>query len=309
MNSSFDTAGLQFAWDSTSLATWLDCERKYQLTMIENWVPRSRSVHLRFGGHYATALETYHKRRALGEDHETALRNVVETTLVASWSHDRDSEGNRISGTGTAEEFTDNAKTRENLIRTIIWYLEHYKEDTMTTFIKADGIPAVEYSFSLPVDNDIILAGHIDRLVNYAEGIYIQDQKTTGSTISAHYFKQFSPHTQMSLYTFAGRIIYSAPVKGVIIDAAQIAVGFSRFERGITMRTPEQLTEWYEGAMLHIQAARKATKENHFPMRPSSCSNYGGCMFRDVCALSPTVRPNALAADFEKRVWDPLQRR
>lgn len=310
MNNSFTTGGIQFAWDSTSIKLAEECLRKYYYKMIAGWQPETLSVHLRFGQHYATALEHFHKRRALGEDHETALLGVVEEALVDTWDHERDAEDNRIADTGAAWVSDHNSKTRENLIRTIVWYLDQFAEDVTSTIILSDGRPAVEYSFRLPIDNGIIFSGHIDRFVEYAHSPYVQDQKTTGTTITPRYFEGFSPDTQMSMYTFAGKIIYNIPVKGVMIDAAQIAVGFSRFERGFAFRTEDQLDEWYDNSMYHIENAQRATKENYFPMNRSSCGNYGGCEFRDICSRSPSVREQFLKAKFiQGPTWDPMKSR
>lgn len=310
MNSSFDASGVQFGWDATSISLAETCLRKYKYKMIDGWQPETLSVHLRFGQHYATALEHYHKRRAQGEDYETAVIGVVEEALVDTWDHEIDPEGNRIPGTGKAWVSDHNTKTRENLIRTIVWYLDQFREDVTKTLTLSDGSAAVEYSFALPVDNDLIFSGHIDRFVEYAGSPYVQDQKTTGTTITPRYFEGYSPNTQMSMYTFAGQIIYKSPIKGVMIDAAQVAVGFTRFERGFAFRTDDQLNEWYDHAMYHIEAARRATVENHFPMNTSACGNYGGCEFRDICARSPSVRDNFLRAQYVKgERWDPLKRR
>jgi hypothetical protein len=213
-------------------------------------------------------------------------------------------------GRGKPLEFYHPTKTRENLIRTIIWYLDHFEHDTLQTVRLANGKPAVEYSFLLPVDNGIVLSGHIDRLVDYSGDVYVTDQKTTSWTLTPRYFDSFTPDTQMSLYTYAGKVIYNMPVKGVIIDAAQIAVGFTRFERGFAHRSDAQLSEWYDDTLRHIEAIQTATRENHFRKSSPSCNLYGGCEFRSVCSRSPEVRDNFLRGDFvqEKR-WNPLEAR
>lgn len=303
MNSSFKD-GVQFAWDSSSLKVWQECPYKYYLKMIESWSPRGESAHLRFGSAYATALEHYHKHTATGIDPDTALRMIVREALESTWDRTKDDPD------GKPWESSHHLKTRENLIRTIVWYFENYQNDPMATYITSEGRPAVEFSFSLPVDDDILLCGHIDRLVVYQDQLMVQDQKTTGSTIGPYYFRQYSPETQMSMYTFAGQMIYKAPVKGVVIDGVQIAVGFSRFERGMTFRTKAQLDEWYDDAMLHIEQARAATRERKFPMNTTSCGNYGGCAFRECCSVTPEVRGNFLQGNFDKvPAWDPLKRR
>ena len=335
-----------------------DCLRKYQYKMIEGWQPRRKSVHLLFGGWYATALEHYHKHIALGDKKDEALIKVVREALVSTWIYKpcpvckgrgqveatpeqfalaKKSEPGldwlmydclTCSFTGIEHDDNDKpvgspwqsdhtSKTRENLIRTIIWYVDHFEDDPVTVFKRPDGTPAVEYSFSFEAadasedtPDGIVFSGHIDRLVEYSGSYYVMDQKTTGSTITPQFFDQFDPDSQMSLYTMAGKIIYDKPVRGVIIDAAQIAVGFSRFLRGFTFRDDAKINEWYDSAFYHIRAARQATHEGKFPMNPSSCGKYLGCEFRNVCSKSPHVREQFLIADFEKgETWNPLARR
>jgi hypothetical protein len=302
--------GLQFAWDSTSIKLAEECLRKYQYKMLDGWQPLTLSVHLRFGAVYATALEHYHKWVALGTHHDEALEQAVHEALVSTWDYDKDPEGNIIPGSGTPWVSEHNLKTRENCIRTIVWYLEHFREDPAMPVKLADGTPAVELSFALPVDDGIVFTGHLDRLAEYAGNPMVVDQKTTGTTITARYFDGYKPDIQMSMYTFAGQAVYNVPVKGVIIDAAQIAVGFSRFERGITMRTQSELEEFYDTTMETITRARSATALNNLPMNRTSCDKFGGCEFRRVCSKSPEVREQFLKADFAKgKRWDPLEAR
>lgn len=303
----FSAEGVQDVWDSTSLKLASDCLRKYYYVMMEGWQSKELSVHLRFGQHYATALEHYHKAKAEGASHDEALYLVVKEALEDTFDTVVNDEGETVR---VPWESSHNLKTRGNLIRTIVWYLETFEEDTCSTYILSDGRAGVEYSFKLPVDNGVVFSGHIDRLVNYAQGIYVQDQKTTGSTITARYFEGFAPDIQMSMYTFAGKAIYDIPVKGVIIDAAQIAVGFSRFERGFTFRDEPQLNEWYDTMMRKIEETQRATREQYFPMNTQACGNYGGCPFRQVCSRTPAIRPQFLKGAFEQGPsWDPMRSR
>jgi len=308
---SFDDQGLQWAWDSTSLKRADECPRKYYYEVIEGWISPYKNVNLWFGGIYASSLELYHKLVAGGATKEEALRETVREAMVLTWTHDLDEDGERIPGTGQATTFDDANKTRETLIRTIVWYFDFYGEDPLSTYITSEGKAAVEYSFQIPADDGITLCGHIDRVCTDEEGhIYVQDQKTTKITLSPYYFSKFKPDIQFSLYTFAGKFIYNAPVRGVIIDAAQVAVGFSRFSRAPVLHTDDELNESYDEWMGLIATTRQHTLDNHFPRRPASCNNYGGCQFRPVCGRPPMVRENFLKADFVKRErWDPIKRR
>lgn len=308
--------GLQFAWDSTSIKLAEECLRKYFYQMIEGWRPMEESVHLRFGGHYATAIEHFYKHKAFGASHDEALFLVVKELMIETWDHELDADGNRLEDTGEAYDpgplasGSARLKTRENLLRTVIWYVEQFAVDPAEPIILDNGKPAVELSFALPVDHGIIFTGHMDRLTEYAGNIMGLDNKTTGTTISARYFDGYKPDVQMSMYTFAGKMIYQIPVRGMIIDAAQIAVGFSRFERGLTMRTDAELQEFYDTTMETIARARHATEMEYFPMNRTACANFGGCPFRRICSKSPEVRPQFLKADFVQTArWDPLKQR
>lgn len=304
--------GVQIAWDATSLDLAQTCLRKYYYSMILGIRPKNKSVHLIFGGIYASSLEHFYKYRAEGASIEEAQLRVVREAMIESWEHDRDSNGERIPGTGHPVYFDDTKKTRVNLIRTIVWYIEQFAaetEDGLKTYHLQSGKPAVELSFALEIADNVLYCGHLDRVVSMGDQLYVMDQKTTGGTVGTYYFSQFSPNNQMSGYSFAGRAVLHSPIQGVIIDAAQIAVNFTRFERGVTTRTKDQLEEWLEGTLHTIQITQEASRKNFFPMNPNSCGNYGGCAFRELCSRSPQVRQNFIKSDFTSHDWDPIKER
>lgn len=291
-------SGYQVYWDATSIALFKECPRKYYYTIIKGYRPRGDSIHLRFGILYHTALEEYHKARAFGTDHDNSVAQVVLNALRATW----DESGGWETG--------HNLKTRYALIRTVIWYLEEFRNDAAKTVILANGTPAVELHFNFPLYNGISLCGHLDRIVEFQEGYYVMDYKTTGSTPGSYYFDQFSPDPQMSLYTIAGQIIYKSPIRGVIIDAAQVAVGFSRFSRGVVYRTPALDAEWLADLSAWFALAHSYTDQfpdRPWPMNDKSCHKFGGCPFRSICSRDPSVRETFLANDFEVRPWNPLE--
>lgn len=299
---SFNEAGFQFAWDSTSLSAFVTCPRKYYLSMLQGWTSEQKSVHLIFGGHYATALEHFHKHRAAGVEYSDALRLVVREALENTW----DRENN------APQDWLHVSKTRDTLIRSIVWYLENFKDDPMQTVILSNGQAAVEYSFSIDLTDQYIYCGHIDRLVTYGENndIYVQDQKTSGSQITPRFFEGYSPDYQMTGYTWAGQIIFNMPVKGVVIDAAYIAVGFTAFGRQPITRSEKQLEEFRTEVLHYIGQAKACHESGYYPMNRTACGNYGGCEFKRICSAVPGVRSNLLEGSFKKRDrWDPIKRR
>src|SRR5258708_7844374 len=120
--SPFDYAGRQWAWDTASLNWLKDCPFKYKTFMLDGWAPKEENVHLRFGGIYAKALERYHSYIANKIPHKEALHIIVKIALEESYPWN----------------FADTLKTRENLIRSIIWYLDQYENDPCETVILSD---------------------------------------------------------------------------------------------------------------------------------------------------------------------------
>ena len=308
--SPFDDKGIQWAWNSSSIGLVETCLRKYYLRVICGWTPGGMQVHLWFGSHYATGLERYHKLIADEVPREEAIRTIVHQALIDTWDHETDKSGNPIPGTGKPVDSLHNAKTRENLVRSLVWYCEEFKKDPCKIITLGSGKAAAEFSSVLHIDDTITFCAHMDQLVEFGGEQYVMDQKTTKYTLTPKYFDGFNPGTQMSMYTFMGQAILSSPIKGVIIDAAQIAVGFTRFVRGFTFRTAGELTEWFDDAMHWIERGREATRENFFPKNTTACGNYGGCEFRHICGRDPQHRDKFLRADFIKKpMLNPLEKR
>jgi hypothetical protein len=132
------------------------------------------------------------------------------------------------------------------------------------------------------------------------------DKKTTRYQLDENYFNQYSPHNQVSEYSLAGAIMFDVPIKGVIIDAVQLGVTFSRFQRSQITRTPAQLEEWMADSIVHIRQNEEYVRQNHWPQNDTACDMYGGCPYRAICSSSPELRQRHLDALYHKRKWDPL---
>jgi hypothetical protein len=320
---------IQYAWDSTSLGLLKTCPRKYQYEMIEGWGTRDESIHLRFGIEYHTALQDYAISRAKGVKHEDAIHDTIRAlhSRVYNWDVDRNTRAGKY-------------KNRETIVGLVVDYLDHFVDDPADTFILDNGEPAVEVSFrfeldwgpqheswqvhinpddpndafQIPTPQPYLLCGHLDRVVNFNDALYVMDRKTSMTTLSGYYFDQWSPSNQMTLYTLAGNVVLKSPIKGVIIDAAQVLLEKpNAYARGFTYRTPDQLDEWREDLRFWLGQAEAFATAGHWPMNDTACGNYGGCKFREVCSKSPQVREQYLKSSFDKldesERWNPLRAR
>ena len=295
---------VQWAWDSTSLGWLKECPRKYQYHMIEQWRGRGESIHLEYGILYHAALEEYDRKKLeKGMSHDDAVRGVVRELLTKTWR-----EG--LPWRGAKDLPADDKaslKSRENLVRTVVWYLNKFKDDPAKTLMHpVTGKPMVELHFQFEIEGGYSLCGYLDRVVEFQEQPFVMDRKTTTSTLGSYYFEQFDPDNQMSVYTVASQVAFHTPVKGVIVDAAQIAVGFSRFVRSFVFKTADQIDEWMKDLYVYLEQARGYAERGYWPQNDKSCHKYGGCAFREICSKSPQVREKFLETHFQREPWNPL---
>lgn len=319
LNTSFSTKlpTLQLAVDSTSLGLFKECPRKYYYSIMLGWEPKAENVHFVFGILMHGCAERYHHKKAEGQSHDDALDFVVDWLLKQTWN----------SALKRPWDSGDSYKNRYTLLRTVVGYLDKYGEhDALKTVILENGKPAVELSFSFPLGltsqytgEEFQACGHLDRLATLNDDAYIPDVKTSKSDLGPRFWQGFDPSNQFGMYLLAGQIVYKLPVKGLIIDAAQVLVGDSRFDRKLIVKDKFQLDEFYKSLLwwvrrmeeAAIEADGLADKSEAYPMNETSCTKYNGCQFlvAGICSRSPSSRQHGLESHFKTRIWDPLQRR
>jgi RecB family exonuclease len=291
---------IQFAWDSTSLEYLKRCPRLYYYKMIAGYTSNEEDVNLRFGGEFHQAMHEYQLMIADEIEHDEALFLTVKELLLRTDDWRPESK----------------YKNREFLVRSVIRYLDKYRDDPCKTVIRPDGQPAVELSFRLELEygpaegQPYLLCGHIDRVVEHNGTEFFMDYKTTTTTPSDWYWGQFHPHNQMTLYTFASSVIFDTPIKGGIVRSGQIMMEDTRFTEGMTYRTEGEIEEWLFDLQHWLAMAKSYAQNNYWPMNDTACDKYGGCKFRDICSKSPSVREKFIKADFkEQPIWNPLRTR
>ena len=317
-NSSFSSLipTLQTAHDSTSIGEGKLCWRRYEYSIIDGYEPRDTNVHLYFGSAYHHAFEYFDHLKAQGQDHESATKEVVSNILSRTWNK-------KLSRPWDSE---DQYKNRGTLIRSVLWYLKQFENDDLETLILASGKPAVELHFDFDIGytsrltkEPFRLVGHLDKIALFENKPAIVDRKTTKFQITQSYFTRFNPDNQVSTYLVGGDMIFGSPVYDMIIDAAQIKVNSTVFQRGIVGRTPAQLDEWITDLYSYFETLERNVEKNHWPMNDKSCglphtdpktgeTRYG-CPFREVCSADPSMRELLLKANFNRRTWDPAKPR
>lgn len=319
---------VQHAWDNSSITLLKECPRKYQLAIIEGWVPQKTAPPLVFGGLLHRYLEAYDRLRVAGTSHYEALLEVVEKALRETVRRVTavmlpDGVLREVApGTADAHETVifwegDNNRTRKTLVRSIIWYTEQFAvQDPLQTLKLANGAAALEISFRFllplqsPDGDSFIYCGHIDKICEFAGEIFVQERKHTTTTLGDWYFIKYSIDGQTSGYLTAGKVLIDRPIAGIIVDACQVAVSFTRIHRHMVPRTEAQLEEWLSNTQEWIALAMGYSQRygsKPWPMNESSCHKFSGCQFRPVCSRDPGVRQMLLEQNFRKQRWNPLE--
>lgn len=282
---------IRYAWDSTTLQTFVACPRKYYYLYVLNINTPGSKLDLDFGILYHKALELWEKN---GRD-DTALIYALRAVHAAPEAESlRKIEWN-------------NPKSIGNLFRAVVWYTEEHKNDNFKTLIGPRG-PALELSFKVEIGSyageSILYCGHLDRVIEHREDIYFVDRKTTKKHISSDFFLQFHLSIQMDGYALGSQVIFDRPAKGGIIEACQLAVGFARFERTILPISEAGMNENL-GEMRHwIEAASQMAEAEYFPRNKTNC---WFCQFREICSRPERTRPAFIEAKtVPSRIWNPL---
>ena len=294
--------GIQFALDNTSIALFKTCPRKYKLTILDGWNLKSMPLPLKFGIHFHSIMQTWHILKTSDTPKDEALLRVV-----------------RLAGLlGETLHSGDNTRGKEQLLRSTIWYIETFWEDSARTVMLSTGKPAVEYSFTLPFfehnGDQIYLCGHLDRVVKWQGKVYTSDFKTTKYPLDSAFPAKFKPSGQFTLYSAATHIIADATqdlpaADGILLDAIQLGVNFNRYQRYIVPFSLEEIDEYLTGLRYWIIRLREAAEAGAFPANEEACGLYGGCVFREICSHPPARREAYLRGHFKQSVWDPLQSR
>lgn len=339
----------QIAWDSTSLGLLKECPRKYYYEIILGWRPAQQSVHLIFGQLYHAAMEHYdHFAASIGKlsggltdaEHNEGIRRALRHCLTASGRYTalecvacegagtvkvsddapRETcevcEGKGTFGPATWEPWrsTDPYKNLWTLCRSVVYYLDTFRDSKLSTVLLQNGKPAVELSFAYEAGDvdgiSYLFCGHIDRVVEDREAAGRKsghDRKTTKGQLNAGYWKSFNPHGQFSHYTAALTLHYDQPTWGITVDAAQVLVNSTTFARQFIPFPPALIDEYLAETKVWITLAARFAQAGHWPRNDKSCGSYGGCPFRDVCSKSPAFRQSWLEAGFVFNRWNPLE--
>ncbi len=277
---------LQVSWDATSLSSFQQCPYKYYLTVINGW-RKPYNVDIDFGSRYHHYRESYYRRYSESGDKETALRDTVRDLMRETWGW----------------ETGDTKKNRRTLLRAICWAAEEFDHPPVTkdSLEVSFGIPL---GISSPYEEAYILCGYLDRQSEILGDKGFVEMKSTKNTLSSRKKLDYSPNTQVSIYSCASDIIWG--VGRGFVEVCQTAVTFCRFMIIPISRQKSEREETWEEVKWWVKTAERCAEEGYWPRNENACGMFGGCEFReDVCSCPSQQRLGILKAGFKQEWWDP----
>lgn len=287
--------------DSTLRSSFVSCPRKFELEYLNHWKPRDPSVHLHAGGAFARGLEVArlaYFRDGLPPDEATALGMKALLEFYGSF-----------------ECPPDSAKSLERMLGAMEYYMDQYPLDqdaAKPVVLEHNNQRGIEFSFAEPIDinhpetgDPILYCGRMDQVVEYAGGVFGEDDKTT-SSLGASWSGQWDLRSQFTGYTWACQKA-GIPLQGFLVRGISILKTKYDTQQAITYRPQWQLNRWYKQLLRDIGRMIECWKEGYWDYNlDHACGEFGGCIFKRVC-LSQDPQP-WLETSFEKRQWNPLTR-
>lgn len=297
--------------DSTILSCFDGCSQKFFHEYILCLAPTEVSVDLHAGGAFARAIEV--ARKAYWFDKLKPEAAVMQgfRAFIAQWGDFQEPEGH--------------AKDFINVGGALYDYFRQYPldQDPITPYIMAGNVPAIEFSFGIPLPirhpisgDPLLYGGRIDMIGQYEKFLAVIDEKTTKS-LGSSWEKKWKMRGQFMGYPWAaweyGIPVQAAVIRGIAIQKTQ----YSHLQAVVQVH--KWLVEEWRTAMLDkVQEmvdrfnAWRGKADPHMlgrtPWRKSfadACDSYGGCMFQDLCTSRD---PEIWYSTFKRRIWNPLNR-
>lgn len=287
------------ALDSTIIGTFRSCPQKAFRMYLEHWKPRVDSVHLIAGGAFAAGLEV--ARRAYYEDG----RSAEDSQALAL--------GALLRAYGPFECPADSAKSPHRMAGALEYYFSQYPlatDEAKPALI--GGRHAIEFSFAEPLNiahpetgEPILYTGRTDMIADFAGGLWIEDDKTTGS-LGARWSGQWDLRSQFTGSCWAARR-NRIKVDGVLVRG--IAIRKEGFDTAqvISSRSEWEIERWLLQVRRDVVRMIACWRSGIWDYNlDHACTEYGGCVLRQICRTQDPAP--WLEIDFERRIWDPLIR-
>lgn len=313
-------------FDSTMLSDFNGCLMKGFRQYIQH-LNGEESTDLIAGGAFAKGLEIARKGYYQQDLSSSA---AVEIGKEACWEQ----YGDHIP-------FGNSVKTRDRMVNTIDEYFITYpmETDLIQPVRLENGEYGIEYSFAHPLpvlhpelNIPLIFVGRADMLCKYAGKLWVSDEKTTGSSITANWASQWQTRGQFSAYCWGLRKD-GINVAGAYIRGISLLKASTKFVDAQTIRSEWETNNWYQQMLEKLQdivdryKSMKVVELEYAEAKPADAklathpanfwpqafnekcfSYFRPCQFQDSCK-TPSSEGLLYMNSGEQNIWLPHKHR
>jgi hypothetical protein len=287
--------------DSSMISTFRSCKRKFYWNYVRKMRPRGESIHLVAGGALAAGLEGARRAQFCGnaKDNPLHLDDLLHAAIgpfTRAWTLDH--------------EAVDQTKNFHNTFHALEAYLTEYHpfNDPVQPFIKPNGDPATEFTFTIPLPvncpngDPYTFVGRFDLLGLYGDLMVVQDEKTT-SALGSYWMQQWDLRGQFLGYTWACRQL-GYPVDHCIVRGIAILKTQHTFASVPVQFSNVLIDRWYEELLNTCHEINHYFELKKWPYNfADACSSYGGCGYKDLCKAA---NADDWLNNYELNHWDPI---
>ena len=289
-------------YDNSRISDFKRCPRYFLYRHGYDWTPVIKAVPLIFGSSWHSGMDvvwTNHAavKKDFGDIAKAAYEAFIKTWVENGMNHPEEMSIDDIEELG--------ARTPQNAQEMLYEYIDArqqlFKEPSFELL-------AIEEPFAVPLDpNDDSLwyVGRLDKQFAYRRHVIAGEHKTSSAYKKDGFFRNdfvdsFNPNSQIDGYNYRMRMKYGEKSQGVWIDAALVHKTVHDGFKLIPINPQDQQIDaflWEAHYWIdQIEAHKAILKERSeldtpylaaFPKNTSSCSNYGGCPFADICRTTP----------------------
>ena len=291
--------------DSSLLAAFRSCPQKARLEFVEHFKPAEPSVHLHAGAAYASGLEAARVAYYVNGKSPSESEAIGVMALLKHY------------GDFVCPE--DSAKSANRMAGALEFYFSRYPldKDPAVPITLPGGKRGIEINFVEPIDledptmrhpetgDPLLICGRLDQAVEY-QGLILGEDDKTASQLGASWPRQWDLRSQFTCYIWGVRRL-GIPLQGFLIRGVSILKTKYDTMEAITYRPEWELDRWHQQVKRDIRRMISCWEEGYWDWNlDHACTEYGGCLFRNVCKMSdPSL---LLEQQFQRRKWDPILR-
>lgn len=305
-------------FDNTRISEHRRCNRKYYFRHVRDWIRTGTRMPLIFGSAWHKAMETLWPM--VNEKHYTD-QEVIAASFKAftdCWE---------AEGLPAWDDIPVDSEEKWNprIPRVAMNMIAEYLS-ARAGFIESIELLGVEKPFAVPLhpdDDTLFYVGRMDKTIGWTGKVWGGEHKTTtlykrDGFFRADFVEGFSPNSQIDGYLHALNMDYGNDAGGILVDAALV---HKTVHEGFMFIPIERQWKLLDGWLWETLVEIERIKDNEeklsalqsdqsmraFPKNTGSCSDYGGCPYRDVCRSEDS--PHLLTEPplgFHEEHWEPF---